>query len=1095
MFKTVAALALVMFAGCTTDMTNDVVAPVGGKTTVTVGIEESRTHLGELVEGVRKVYWSNGDQIAVNGVTSQALALEAQDVASAAFAFDGVLEYPYSVLYPASMYKDAQTITLPALQESATATFATNTAPMATYAAAGEPAVLHHLAGVVRLQVTLPAESTHGHHRLNKVEVRGVAGEQVSGDFAINYQSATLTALSTAEADKVVATRSKKTLVAGETDDVFVVVPAQDYAQGITVRLIDDAGHYMDIASKPMTIEKGEIKAMPVVEFVPTGTLLGVEIKSAADLVAFAKAYNAGEYAEVQPLNITLANDIVFDDETNAAWTPIGTAENDYEGALDNYFNGCIDGQGYSIKNWNSVRPLVAYTSADGVIENLTIDASCTLTANYADNNQYYAAIVGYHRGMLLNCHVNANLTATGNWGNSEPHIAPLVGRVVVGTVENCTVNGNVSIEKTLITNGKNTYAGGAVARVSNKAGVLKGITVNGNVSLRSGSTYIAEGSENNSDAYIKYGGIVGQLSGTCSDCHLPNATQTLFYGNFIYDSGATDIVATNNYRTQKIGGIAGEVSTDATLSNCTMYAAMVLNQYNGEINGASGDVSRYLNAGGIAGKVFGEVKDCAMHSSIANRSSCLQQYIGGVAGNVQPAGSVHNCANEGADIAIATSGCGYYQARNNNIGGIIGITYSTNLSSLTNKVNIACSRMNSKNSATLSMGGIIGKIEATTGEIDGKGAIVNYGTIQSNHVQYENAYTAIGGVIGEAKCSVKGVVNEGIAYYTVNTDAAEGKTAVHKHIWVGGIVGYANGDITIATTENKGAAYINIHKGTNQQHFDLCVGGVLGTNKDASAVALVNCVNSGSAAISGGGDKVNGRSVAVGGVVGALTNGGSSISNCSNTGCLSNSSSNNTNGAWVIRAAGGANYIGGIAGYIEGAEGDLLELSNCVNNRTAGTDDKIGNGSYAIYTLRGSVAGLVGGAKYADIKNSQCTTNIYKTNSTTAAGLVGALNLSNLEGCTLKDSIVRPNGGGDACGGFAGYAYSSTIKDNTSINLQITGAAVPATGVLAGKCDANAVFTDNAVSGTVLGAAITLDTKMIGSGTPTVTGTEIYEE
>jgi hypothetical protein len=465
-----------------------------------------------------------------------------------------------------------------------------------------------------------------------------------------------------------------------------------------------------------------------------------------------------------------------------------------------------------------------------------------------------------------------------------------------------------------------------------------------------------------------------------------------------------------------------------------------------------------------------------------------LQQFIGGVVGDVQAEAAVCNCANEGATVSAGTAGNSYYQARNNNIGGVIGRTYSTDLSNLTNKAELLCSRMNSNENASLSMGGVIGKIEATSGEIDGKCTIVNYATIYSNHQQYNNAYTAVGGVIGEAKCSVKGVVNEGCANYVISED-----TGVHKHIWVGGVVGYANGNLTLTSVENKGTAYINISKGVSVKHFDLCVGGVLGTNADAKAVALVNCVNSGSAAIQGGGTKTNGRSVAVGGVVGALINGASSISGCSNTGCISNSSSNNTCGAWVIREAGGSNYIGGIAGYLEGVEGDLLEFTGCENNRIDGTDDGVGNGTCAIYALRGSSAGLVGGAKYVDIMNSECTTNIYNTNSTIVAGLVGSLNLSNLEGCTLKNSIVKPENGGIACGGIAGYAHSSTVKGNTLNNLQITGAAVAATGVLAGNCDANAVFTDNAVSGSVLGAAITLDSKMIGTGTPTVTGTSLY--
>ena len=632
-FRAVAALAVVAFAGCTTDFNDEVVAPgVGaGQTTVTVGIADTKTYLGDLVDGARKVYWHNGDQIAINGNASTAITLN-EEKTSATFTFESVLDYPYSVLYPASMYKDATTITLPAVQEGATNNFAKDVAPMASYQAAEGTVQMHHLAGVIRLQVKLPAESTHTAHPLHKVETKGNAGEQMSGDFAIDYQALTLTGASTAEADKVVTTSAIKDLSAEETDDVFIVVPAREYPQGITVRLVDKAGHYMDIASKAMTIEAGEIKAMPVVEFAPTGTLVGVEISSAEELITFANAYNAGDYADMQPLNVNLTQDIVFDEATNAAWTPIGVLAA-AEGENDNYFGGYFNGNGFAIKNWNSVRPLFAYTSADGIIENLTIDASCTLTANYADESEYYGAFVGYHRGLLLNCHVNANLTASGNWGNAEPHVGALVGRVVVGTVENCTVTGDVTFTNTLVTGGKTSYYGGAVARISNSAGVVKGVNVSGNISHSAGSTYIAEGSANNSDAYVNYGGIVGLSAGTVSDCHLSDDTKKIFYGNFVYNGGATGIV-NNHYRTQSVGGIVGQITESGSIANCTMYSPMTLNQYNGDIAGTNSDISRYLYAGGIVGFSYGSIENCTMYTTLANRSSCLQQFVGGVVGN-----------------------------------------------------------------------------------------------------------------------------------------------------------------------------------------------------------------------------------------------------------------------------------------------------------------------------------------------------------------------------------------------------------------------------------------------------------------------------
>ena len=86
-------------------------------------------------------------------------------------------------------------------------------------------------------------------------------------------------------------------------------------------------------------------------------------------------------------------------------------------------------------------------------------------------------------------------------------------------------------------------------------------------------------------------------------------------------------------------------------------------------------------------------------------------------------------------------------------------------------------------------------------------------------------------------------------------------------------------------------------------------------------------------------------------------------------------------------------------------------------------------------------------------------------------------------------------NGGGMHCGAFVGFVKVSTITENTMINSELAAAGATNNGVLAGKSDDASTFTDNAVSGTFYSAAITLDTKMIGAGNPTVTGTTLYTE
>ena len=72
------------------------------KTYFSVGISpETKTSLGASEEGKRKVYWSNGDQIAVNGVSSHELdGLEENTTTITDFEVDGKLDVPYNIIYP-----------------------------------------------------------------------------------------------------------------------------------------------------------------------------------------------------------------------------------------------------------------------------------------------------------------------------------------------------------------------------------------------------------------------------------------------------------------------------------------------------------------------------------------------------------------------------------------------------------------------------------------------------------------------------------------------------------------------------------------------------------------------------------------------------------------------------------------------------------------------------------------------------------------------------------------------------------------------------------------------------------------------------------
>ena len=147
-FGTIATLAVALFVGCTTDVPTNDQQVVGGDKTITtlnIGLPVSKTQLGEHVDGARKVEWSAGDAIAVNGIASTGITINEENKGNASFTIEGLLDAEsYNILYPAEMYKDEVTITLPAVQTTKADSFGANSAPMAAVADGENTAILKH---------------------------------------------------------------------------------------------------------------------------------------------------------------------------------------------------------------------------------------------------------------------------------------------------------------------------------------------------------------------------------------------------------------------------------------------------------------------------------------------------------------------------------------------------------------------------------------------------------------------------------------------------------------------------------------------------------------------------------------------------------------------------------------------------------------------------------------------------------------------------------------------------------------------------------------------------------------------------------------
>ena len=978
--KMFSALTLIMSMGCVNDLNDEVVNP-SGQTIVKIGLEKTKTHLGELVDGSRKIYWSDGDQISINGVSSSEIRISDENT-YADFLFDAVLDYPYCVLYPAADYENEATVKLPAIQASATASFAANSAPMAGYADGEGVVSLKHLAAVVRLQVKLPAESEHNDCVISKVEFRGNSGEQVSGAFTIDYAAATLTSASTAESDKVVATMVDQKLTT-EVTEVFVVVPAQEYKDGFSVRLIDNSGHFMDMSSKPCTLQEGDIKPMPVFEYAPTGTLEGVVIiSSAADLVKFAADYNADEYKEVADLKVMLTSDIVFDNETSAAWEPIGTSSN--------WFKGTFDGSNYSIKNWVASRPLFHATAGTAKIQNLVIDSSCKLTANFDDAVTHFGGFVGSHRGVLYNCHNNADVAVTGTW-EGDANVGGLVGICVNSAkVEDCSMSGDILADENFAVSEK-MYLAGVVGKVDYLDAKILDTDFKGNFTINGGGTADAP------SAYV--GGIAGLSKGTIAGC-------TTAKGKTILGENKNNKVYYFYF-----GGLVGRAES-GSIENCknNSYVHLKYPRVSGNNNAS------YI--AGVAGAIVKGVslKDCENANTVQSSSDSRYVYLAGVVGHVEAEAVVENCHNRAAGKVITSDyGSGSNGALYLYMGGVVGRCYSSGVTNVSNAGNIEMNCVQNHNSTSVNVGGCIGFLDTS---LDGKNAITNSGNVTAADAAASRAYLALGGVVGTSYG-----VDATIANMSNTGDVTDAVTAVHKHAFSGGVVGLVRNAVTVENVTNRGKVHFS--NANKQIHVNVGLGGIIGgvsaLEGNDFAVTVRESQNFGEVSRVATAEAVQKSSAVCGGIVGILKGTGSSVVDCDNSGLIKAEALNSTmydDNFDPISKDGSGISAGGIVGFTLGNT-----VSGCTNTAEC-------------YVARGYVGGVVGYARNTEVSECRHKTAVVSGAASYArvGGIAGHLSNATVTACHVENATVDGLSQGNT-GGISGAMSSEARVEKSTFN------------------------------------------------------------
>ena len=753
----IAMAAMLLCAGCGKEEPVDV--PEEGVTALAASVPASTDEVSVL--------WKDGDRIIVNGVGSEALKL-ASPVAEAEFRIPSELEAPYKALFPVSAFKDAETITLPSVQKHEAAPFEENVVPMAAYSADSKSLVFNHLCAFVRLELTKAQDVDE----ILYVEFKGNDDEQVCGDFAVNYQTGTLSGASTALSSRKVRCNVHEE-ISSDGLAVYMIAPAADYQKGYTLKVVDVSGHYMAVKKEgAQTLKAGKVHDIPSVAFEPTGTEFDMGIATAAEFCDFVSRYNAGSIDG--NVVVSILDDMEFTSQDCANYKPF------------NEFKGTLKGGYHKISGFDTGKPIARETTSEALIENLTVEGKAVVKAS---NAKWLATFVQNCSGAVVNCHNKVDYTISGTQANWYI-IGGVVGQTAGGTarIQDCTSAGNIEVAADFVFRHqqKQKMLIGGIAGIMNTSGdVVENCSASGNLTMQ-GSL---------SNGYFYLGGIVGSvLHGTVRNC-------------------ASDAVLIVSQECQAeipqyVGGVIGTVDgSDGVIENCVNRADIMCNDPQGQ---------QISFVGGLTGVNHGTVSSSVNKGNLTYRSNIALRTVGGLIG--QNNATVINSVNAGN---IIVGGCGHH----NEIGGLIGRNESSDLTNLANDGNVTLEMLDHASAdAFLKMGGCIGY---TTESVNGCGMIRNNGGVMwrcADGLTGDNDY-AIGGVVGMTDADIKACVNNG---HIIFADASSGSGV--KNVHVGGVAGYLPKGISLVNCNMSGTVECRQETGT-WEYADNAVscGGIVG--------------------------------------------------------------------------------------------------------------------------------------------------------------------------------------------------------------------------------------------------------------------------
>ena len=944
-------MVVAIFAGITSCV-QDATVDEGGflpTETITISVAESRTHLGEKDGDSYPVYWSTGDQVSINGVSSDPLGETAEGSVKGLFNFTGLLEPTYKASYPATA--EAGKVYFAPEQTYVAGTFSEGAAVLY-----GESETLtiqmQHASGVLKFPIKIAEDEEVS---LKRVVIENVNGK-LAGEYSAELVDGEVVVTPSESATNKIVYDCGNVALSTEPTNLFIAVPAGEYAE-LKVSLVSTDNRIMNFkvtAAGEKKVKAGIVREFNKVNHISfTGNETTFQITDSESLMEFAELCAKGDFLYS---GAKVMNSFTFDSATYT-WAPVTGFVDDLD----------FDGGDFTITGL----PNALFDVANGNIHNLKLNSTVVLS----DENAHHGLLANQFSGTVTDCEVSGSIEHTAlkdvadvagvvgaaggklvftNVANkasvkatfvqdAAPKLAGILGTSsATGALEfiNCSNSGSIGTVATSGVTTKMTYIGGIFGDVTSNLEyvTMKGCANSGNITsnhdsagVTVGGLYARNGAAVSTELYNEttYNTNAGDITvnGTisawirCGGCigHTDASNTSAKYLKNLEGADLTINALVNAAARIPFGGVIGHFNiAPSTVEHCYNYGTVT---YNGTME-HTGSTYFSPTVGGVIGytnQTGHSFKNLHNHGAVSCTSTqTFKRFkIAGVIAYLESGNPiVEDCSNN-VDLTLSgNSGHTFYgggvlghvekagavlkNLTNNNkitfegtaahltyIGGVVGdVQAATAICS--NLVNIGEVINNRTTSQDLCCGGVAGRIAGTIVPVEG-GTIgaKNTGAVTLGGSTAKAYYG--GGVVGLASGPTSYVTNEGTVTFPAAADAAA--TAVTANI--GGAIGALANTITSCShivngKENSTTLGKVEVPGTAQIPQ---VGGCVGLITLAAATEISDLTNYGEVAWSGHGSYAtvtNAKSnVRVGGVAGSLVGSSSSASNFTNRGKL----------------------------------------------------------------------------------------------------------------------------------------------------------------------------------------------------------------